>query len=382
MGIIGQHVKDTTGNAGSEKAAAEALATWDEAMEILGLVADEVGGDDAYRTLDVANQVKALAFNIRDRVNYTQGRPMLGAGSGATAPAPAPAAQAQASTPDTTKDSPVNTEPSEVEKLGEKLLALFGNDLMGARKTLVFLDEALAKDTRLLSMMAQVLGAISRDQYPDRIVEDGGQLVLASQRDLRKTKDELDSAFDTLITEMVGAVAAGSVKANLAEAQKELRQLRKEKTALETENTTLKAAPKGASEDTFLKMVIDSTGVEPRVNEAFADYMARVVVEINKAALGTNSSEVTKLLDEIGNKLGVERNGRKNDEYKTAVIAMLDDYIAHSKSSTKHYEALVAIAKENKVTVDSKDTATQLAIRIAKHGRLNPKSVKVPANLM
>ncbi|HEU5121840.1 MAG TPA: hypothetical protein VFT59_03260, partial [Candidatus Saccharimonadales bacterium] len=173
------------------------------------------------------------------------------------------------SSKDTTPDTPVNTEPSEAEKLGNRLLGIFGGDPVRTNQAVQFMERAMSHDMRLLAYMNGVYNALTRKSYPDQLVDTTEGPMLKSDLDLRTAKDEADKAsqaLDVLLRELFGAtVVVGSVQDNLRDARKEILDLKK-----------------GASLDTHFQAAEIASGIKREKDEEFAAYLTRVISEYRK----------------------------------------------------------------------------------------------------
>jgi hypothetical protein len=402
MGILGKHVQETVGNAGSTKAATKATETLDEAMELLGLTADEIGGDDAYRSLDVAEQIKAFALALHSHgIDYSKGRPALGI-TGVAAPQNNGAIGALTS--GNSSDNS-NTEPSDAEKLGLELIKLSGN-VDNAVKDIALMNRINKAGSQFGNFVVQTLEAIEGGH--DRLVVAGSTLTLSSVVTIERRRQELDTEFTRLVTAaMNGVIIPGNTQHVAAEAIKEINELKTKASA-------------SVSDDSFLRAVEAASNIKPNKGETFEDYMTRVIVEVNKkAGVGDdtkfynaiekaskikpnkaetleeyidrvyvklianandpNGTGVTTLLDQIGTTLNVERKGKKNDEYKTVLLAEIASYQTDSENFRKLYNKLIEIANANHIAFPDNESPLYLAIRIAGYNRKVGSKINLPA---
>jgi hypothetical protein len=283
MSIFGQHINDTIGSDASDTAREETLAFFNEAITLLADRFDTTAGDSVFTA-------RNLARNFRDSVLHGGEPAYSNNGS-----------QKQAAGELPSGNTDTTAEASEETALGQDLLKIHGNSVDSARKTVGFLKDAFAKDSRILTMMSQVLYALTRDQNPDHIVEENHQLMLGSERNLRNRFAELESAFQIMATDLFGAIPAGTVRETLNDARREIKDL-KSKTP--------------ADDKSFRKVLEDASKVSANKGETLEEYVARVVDTLNKGAgidRGTS-------LDKIGKALRIDRKKLNDDEYQDAII--------------------------------------------------------------
>lgn len=299
-----------------------------------------------------------------------------------------------------TKEDSVNTEPSVAEKLGIQLLQLVGNDPVKANQIVQFTGRAMAHEVRFFPYMGQELDKLTRKDHPDTLVETAREgLVMKSLLDLRTAKDELKHAkdmLDLLVEAVTGQAIANETPRDAANrARREIADLKKN-TSLDallkiiadavsvtrgTEDLptyvanivtaiNAKSSPVVKDESKYFNAIKNVTKIDPIAGEPFDTYFTRVYKMLK------DDSAVTKLLDEIGTALGVERQNRNNSDYKTALVGELARYVGNSNSFLKHYSKLEEFASANGITPAANEGATSLAKRIILHNRRVGSGIK------
>lgn len=328
MSIFGQHINDTIGSDASDAAKKETLALFNEAITLLGDKFDNAAGDSVFAARDLAQQFLDSVRN--GGLTYSN--------NGSQKPA---AGALPSGSADTT------VEASDETALGQDLVKLHGNSVDSARKTVDFLKSAFAKDPRILTMMSQVLYALTRDQNPDHIVEDNHQLMLGSDRNLRTRFTELEQAFQIMVTDLFGAIPVGTVRETLKDARKEIKDLKS-------------ATP--ADDKSFRKALEDASKVSPKAGETFEDYVARVVVALNKGA----GIDRGTLLDKLGKALRLDRKKLSDDDYEKLLLDGAKDAMSAWDSYGETLTRVREIARTNSVSFTKDDSAKSIVEMLVK----------------
>jgi hypothetical protein len=390
MGIIGDVTAETVGTSLIDTTTAEARRIWKEALELLGAAADEVGGDNPKRSLNVALQVRGIAEKLHNHVDYSSGQAKLNLSSAPTPAAPqelptneaAPAVQAS-----------VNTELSEAEKLGNRLLEIFGNKPVDANNLVQFVGRAVTHDVHFFPFMYQVLNSLTRttgtdEDYRDKLVETREGFMLQSHRDLRSAKDEADKAqqaFEQLFKDLFGgAVPAGDINGNLRDARDEIKTLKRnvspdtifeaikiasgiERIGSETVSIYLTRVITEYS-TTMVKLYDEikrQSGVESTTGESMANYIGRVRSKLLQDA----SAAYSKLLNDIGTAINYERGTMNDNEYQAKLLKAMERLQQDSANFYTAHKALEQVAEDNGLTQINGEGTLELAARIINHKR-------------
>lgn len=341
MGRFTNHVQNTIGGDAANQADKEATAAFDEYVALCGEMLDTASGDSAFKARENAFR---LLENARAGILPT----MNGAVQTASVAAGALGAGTNGS-----------GQLSEKEQLGELALKAGNGDIQLAAKNIDQAARINAAPQGVQQMIAQLLDDVTGTKPGDSIVQYRGSWMRKSDADMRDqlltvAQDAMTftNAFHDIAEAVLGNLPVQDVKKTVAE---------------------VKAKLKGNAKDNFLAAVENATNVKPNVGETFENYMTRVVMEINKAALGTNSSAITNLLDEIGKTVNMPRNaGQTNDDYKKLLVSRLDADGVDANSYRALWSKLSSMTNTMGVKFDkNRDSAADVIERMVNTRRVS-----------
>jgi hypothetical protein len=341
MGIIGTHVANVNGTKASDKAAAEARELWDATQERLGILIDNLGGDNGFSTLKAVQAFSTLVDQMED-----------GGGLPATAPTVAKTPVAALSA------APTPSAPSPEEELGKKLLTLSGDETEANK--LLGLFGYIMKNRGLQQVVVEIVTNVSDPAHPENVTRDSrGHYVLKSYNDLQLSYEWLDGQA-TELAELVNGYASSDLASAIGDAKKEIR---KAKTTSST----------GGTDADYIKRLATKAGTAPRGDD-FDLFAEELVKNLNDKA----NTSVSTVLREIGPALNVVYVSTfTNDSYKAEIIKAAkklsadlntaqNDAKTAKDSLKKQRDGISRIAGHNGITFAPTDDSEEIVHKMIK----------------
>jgi hypothetical protein len=285
MGTLSNHLGATIGSTASDDAKAEAIKLFNEAFSRLGINFDKAAGDDPFALLALVQEFNLQVSNGGVQVNtHSAPAPVAALGTGAPA-------------------KPAT--PSQAEQLGEKLLALYGDNATQADTALTFLERANAGGSDLQQYLVVTTERVLKGA--DSIVTRGRQLMLLSHKN---DKDLLDKAKDIAEEVLNCAIVDDIDKIELNDALKAVKDLKVKAAAPASPvpNTDLvdffkKLAP-------VFKVTLNGSNVTDQVNlmdaaQKAADKSARLDQQVADALVVAGKNRVTIAADPTPNEVWI-----------------------------------------------------------------------------